>query len=435
MLYAGVKEKIITPDFPTLLAGYPLPKDRYHNAVNDDLKAHCFYLKNDETEIAIVTLDLISWTKRRAKMVREQINKVCGIKPMNILISATHTHSGPVCGSVPFELWDDRKEMYPYYLDQVSQKIVDGVKEAKESAFSAKIAMGKGHCGKEQGVGGNRRHKDGLADPEVWVTAIKDDNDKLRGVLVNYALHPTFLHAENKTITADYPAYIYEYFQKQDSNIVVGFQNGAAGNQSSRHFRTGQTFEEAKRVGYAIAAEAEKVIADLKFDNNPTLFTDYTEIVPSMKRIPSVEEARATKEEAEKSLENSRKNNEPYAVQRTWECTLIGANGMLRKAEAGKEGLDGWLTNSPFEIFVLGIGENRIVTVPCEIFVEFALRLKKESPYKNTYLASTSNGYGSGYVYTPESLKEGGYEPIGSIYADTVGDEIVDAALELLKKN
>jgi neutral ceramidase len=183
MLFAGVNEKIITPDFPTLLAGYPLPKDRYHNAVNDDLKAHCFYLKNEKTEVAIITLDLICFTKRRVKMVREQINKVCGIKPMNILISATHTHSGPVCGSVPFELWDDRKEMYPYYLEQVSQKIVDGVKEAKESAFPAKIAMGKGRCGKEQGVGGNRRHKDGPADPEVWVTAIKDKGDKLRGVI------------------------------------------------------------------------------------------------------------------------------------------------------------------------------------------------------------------------------------------------------------
>ncbi|HHW30947.1 MAG TPA: hypothetical protein GXX20_04625 [Clostridiaceae bacterium] len=434
MLYAGVSERVITPDFPTLLAGYPFPQDRYHTSVHDDLMAHCFYLRNGETEVAIITLDLICFTKRRVKMVREHIRRTCGIPEKNIIISATHTHSGPVCGSVPFEFWDDRKEMYPYFLDQVCIKIINGIKEAKLNAFPAKIAMGKGYCGKEQGVGGNRRHKDGPADPDVWVTAIKDQNDKLRGVLVNYALHPTFLHAESKVITADYPAYIYEYFKKQDNELVVGFQTGAAGNQSSRHFRTGQTFEEAKRVGYAIASEAERVIAELFFDNNPKLFTDCKEIMPSLKHIPSLEEAKAKKEEAERGLENSRKNNEPYAIQRTWECTTFGANRMYRIAKAGKEVLEGMLTNSPFEIFVLGIGDNRIVTVPCEIFVEYALRLKKESPYKNTYLASTSNGYGSGYVYTPESLKEGGYEPLGSIYADTVGDEIVDAALELLRK-
>lgn len=434
MLFAGVSERIITPDFPTLMAGYPLPKDRYHNKVNDDLKAHCFYLKNGETEVAIITLDLIGYTKRRVKMVREQINKACGIPTENILISTTHTHSAPVCGSVPFEHWDDRKEMYPYYLDQVNDKIAEGIKEAKETAFPAKIGMGKGHCGKEQGVGGNRRDKDGLTDPEVWVTAIKDENDKLRGILVNYALHPTFLHAESKTITADYPAYIYEYLKKQNNDIVVGFQNGAAGNQSSRHFRTGQNFDEARRVGYAIGEEAERVIKNLTFENNPTLVTDRVNIVPSTKRIPSIQEARATKEASEKGLEDSRKNNEPYAIQRTWECTLIGANNMLKKAEGGEKVLEGLLTNSPNEIFMLGIGENRIIAVPFEIFVEYALRLKKESPYKNTYLASTSNGYGSGYICTPESYKEGGYEPIGSMYTETAGDEIIDAALELLKK-
>lgn len=435
MLYAGVSERIITPDFPTFLSGYPVPQDRYHTEVHDDLKAHCFYLNNEETEIAIITLDIICYTKRRVKMVREQIHEACGIKPGNILISATHTHSGPVGGSVPFETWDDRREMYPFYLDKVNQLIVEGIKEAKDSAFPAKIAMGKGRCGQEQGIGGNRRDKDGPADPDVWVTGIKDKADNLRGILVNYALHPTFLHAESKTITADYPAYIYEYFQNKNSDVIVGFQNGAAGNQSSRHFRTGQTFDEAKRVGYAIASEAERVLEKLTFEDDVTLFAVSDEIMPAMKKIPSIEEAKALQQKAESEYEESVKINKPYPVQRTLECSLIGANRMLRMAEAGEKAIEGILTNSPFEIFVLGIGDNRIVTVPCEIFVEFALRLKKESPYKNTYLASTSNGYGSGYVCTPESYDEGGYEPTISMYERTVGDSIIDKALELLRNN
>jgi neutral ceramidase len=433
MLYAGVSEKNITPDFPALLSGYPLPKDRYHEEVHDDLKAHIFYLNNEETDLVIITLDLISYSKRRVKMVREQIQKVCQIEPGNILISATHTHSGPVTGSVPF--LSDNREMYPHYLDKVNSLIVEGVKEAKDSAFPAKIAMGKGICGKEQGVGGNRRHKDGPADPEVWVTGIKDSDDNLRGVLVNYALHPTFLHAESRVITADYPAFIYEYFQSKNPDLVVGFHTGAAGNQSSRHFRTGQTFEEAKRVGYAIAAEAERVLSQLTYEDDVKLFATHAELYPEIKRIPSVEEARAQQIEAETRYKNSVKNKEPYPVQRTLECALIGANRMLSRAEAGDKVMEGIMANSPFEIFVMGIGENRIVACPCEIFVEFALRLKKESPYKNTYLASTSNGYGSGYVCTPESYDEGGYEPTVSMYERTVGDAIIDKALELLREN
>ena len=69
----------------------------------------------------------------------------------------------------------------------------------------------------------------------------------------------TFLHAESRVITADYPAFIYEYFQSK-TDLVVGFHTGAAGDQSSRHSRTGQTFEEAKRVGYAIATEQKGFI-------------------------------------------------------------------------------------------------------------------------------------------------------------------------------
>lgn len=433
MLYAGVKEKIITPDFPTFLSGYPEPKDRYHTEVHDDLKAHCFYLRNEETEIAIITLDLISYTKPRVKKVREQIHQACGIKPENILISATHTHSAPACGSVPFN--HDNREMYPYYLDQVSKLIVEGVSEAKISAFPAKIAMGKGHCGKEQGVGGNRRDKDGPADPDVFVTGIKDAKDELRGVLINYALHPTFLHAESRAISADYPAYIYEYFQDKNSEVVVGFHNGAAGDQSSRHFRTGQTFEEAKRVGYAIAAEAEKVLSELEYDHDVSLFTVHTELEPEMKKIPPVEEAKALQQKVENDYQNSIKNNESYAVQRTLECALIGANNMLRTSMGGAKAIEAMATNNPIEIFVLGIGENRIVAVPTEIFVEFALRLKKESPYKNTYLASTSNGYGNGYVCTPESYDEGGYEPVVSKYERSVGDAMINKALELLKNS
>ncbi|MDD2502463.1 MAG: hypothetical protein PHG58_01190 [Clostridia bacterium] len=433
MLYAGVIEKVITPDFPTLLSGYPEPRDRYHTEVHDDLKVHCFYLRNEETEVAIITLDLISYKKPRVKKVREQIYQACGIKPENILISATHTHSAPACGSVPFN--HDNREMYPYYLDQVSKAIVEGISEAKISAFPAKIAMGKGYCGKEQGVGGNRRDKDGPADPDVFVTGIKDAKDELRGVLVNYALHPTFLHAESRAISADYPAYIYKYFQDKNNDVVVGFQNGAAGNQSSRHFRTGQTFEEAKRVGYAIAAEAEKVLSELNYEYDVSLFTVHTELEPEMKKIPPVEEAKALQQKVKNDYQNSIKNNEPYAVQRTLECSLIGANNMLRTSMGGAEAVEAIAANNPLEIFVLGIGENRIVTVPCEIFVEFALRLKKESPFEHTYLASTSNGYGSGYVCTPKSYEEGGYEPTVSKYERTVGDSLIDKALELLGNN
>lgn len=72
MLIAGVAEKVLTPKHPTFLTGYPLPLDRYHTEVHDDIKAHCFYLKNGSDRLVIITLDLCYYSKRRVQSVREK---------------------------------------------------------------------------------------------------------------------------------------------------------------------------------------------------------------------------------------------------------------------------------------------------------------------------------------------------------------------------
>lgn len=434
MLQAGVSERIITPEYPTLLAGYPEPKDRYHEEVHDDLAAHCFYLANDGQEFAIVTMDIIYYTKRRVKILRGKINAACGIPEDHILISCTHTHSAPCPSGVPFWNWDSRKEMYPYYLNYVDQQVVDGLCDAKKNAFPASIGFDHGICGKEKGVGGNRRHKDGISDPEVWVLALKDGSDKLRGAIISYALHPTFLHAENRVITADFPCYVYEYLKNTDPSLVVGFQTGSAGNQSSRHFRTGQTFDEAKRVGYELAKEAQRVIGAMAFTNTPKLFAKSADLVPPLKVIAPLDVAQANQKEAADTLSASQQAGEPYGIQRTHECTLIGANKMLRLAKAGTAAIDGLMTCSPFEIFEFGIDDARMITVPCEIFVEYGLRLKQESPYEKTQFLSYSNGFCAGYVCTPEAHLEGGYEAVGSVYPPETGDLIIDRALALLNE-
>ena len=147
---AGASERIITPEYPTLLLGYPEPRDRYHQSVHDDLKAHCFYFESHGEEFALVTLDLVDYTKWRTEKMRNKIKEASGIPCNHICISCTHTHSGPVTRAVPFFLKDETWEMYPYYLDMVDSLAADGIAEAKANAFMAKIGMDKGHCGKRK---------------------------------------------------------------------------------------------------------------------------------------------------------------------------------------------------------------------------------------------------------------------------------------------
>src|SRR5207244_5206553 len=63
---------------------------------------------------------------------------------------------------------------------------------------------------------------------------------------------------------------------------------------------------------------------------------------------------------------------------------------------------------APLQVMV--VGETAIVAIPCEVFAEIGLRIKKEiSPFKTTCVVSLANGY-FGYLPTPEQHALGGYE-------------------------
>jgi hypothetical protein len=57
----------------------------------------------------------------------------------------------------------------------------------------------------------------------------------------------------------------------------------------------------------------------------------------------------------------------------------------------------------------LRVGELGIVAIPCEVFVQIGLEIKKKSPLKPTFTIELANGY-NGYLPTPEQHQWGGYE-------------------------
>jgi hypothetical protein len=55
------------------------------------------------------------------------------------------------------------------------------------------------------------------------------------------------------------------------------------------------------------------------------------------------------------------------------------------------------------------VGEVGIVAIPCEVFVEIGLELKRRSPLKPTFTIELANGY-NGYLPTEAQHNLGGYE-------------------------
>ena len=67
-------------------------------------------------------------------------------------------------------------------------------------------------------------------DPTVNVVRISDAQGKVRGVLVNYACHPSVLGPANLEYSADYPGALKRYVESQLPGALCLFVQGGAGD-------------------------------------------------------------------------------------------------------------------------------------------------------------------------------------------------------------
>src|SRR5437868_4139983 len=93
-LKAGANVTSITPEKSMFLAGYPHVK-RHSTGVHDPLLSSAVYLEAGSERILIIANDIIYAPKPAVMHARAQISRRIGIPVQNIMISATHTHSGP----------------------------------------------------------------------------------------------------------------------------------------------------------------------------------------------------------------------------------------------------------------------------------------------------------------------------------------------------
>ncbi len=435
-LKSGVSQAEISPKPGLQLAGYP-HYDRANTATHDPLFASCLYLENGRNRLAMVSLDLLNVPKAFVRAVRRRVEAQSTIPGRNIMICCTHTHSGPLM-SARRDMEGIQNSIQPdlHYVQEVEDKIVDIILQAFNNTFPAQIGIEKGYCGKEQGIGGNRRDPSGLADPEVWTIGIKDMENRWRACILKYALYPTVLHGESTLVSADYPGYMRKYLLNKKPGMAVLFLQGTSGDQSTRYFREGQTFEEANRIGDAIAAEADRVLDRMRFASAADLISESVEVDLDIRGFPTLDQAESAIGIAQSRLQALQDANAPYVEIRTAEVDLLGAENLYGYTLALSEGNDADVLKGelPAEIQVIGIGDTRLVGVQGELFVEFGLSIQAQSPFEKTFAVELANGGLPGYVCTKDIYAAGGYEAGTSLMTHRAGEALVNAAAELLQQ-
>ncbi len=367
-------------------------------------------------------------------MVRELV----GIPAENLMISCSHTHSGPwASGRLDYESLIAGAEQDQRYVDELVGKIVGIVLKAKENAFPAAIGFGSAYCGREQGIGGNRRVPDGPCDPHAYVLAVKDLRGTIRCVLVNYALHPTVLHEDSSVVSADYPGYIRNEISEEYPDAVMLFTQGASGDQSTRFFRQGQSFAEAERIGRAIASAAVKAMDGMVFTRDMVLKAEWGDLPLKIRSLPSLLEAKQRVQEAELAYGRIRDGNAPYLDVQRANLRLLGAEDLLGYVMMMREGrrIELLEDEQPAAVQVFTMGGLKLIGLPGEVFVDFGLEIRKQVKADMVMIQTIANGCLPGYVCTRQAFRDGGYEADTSLLADDFGEGLVRKALELAQRS
>ncbi len=434
-LFAGTAIIDITPQKPMFLHGYP-HVERISEGIHDPLYASALIVDNGRQQTGFCAVDVIFISKEITIKVREQVQKATGMKGKNLMISASHTHSGPVTLSDIF--YDPVvPKADPEYITYLVNKIVAVCVAAFKNKKRCKIAIA---CTDGTGVGGNRRGRTEAIDPEVPIVVVKDyDSGNVFALLVIYSMHPTVLHEDSKFFSADFPGYTRKYIKdKLGDNVVLIYHTGPSGNQSPRHFIKSNTFDEAKRLGYVLGKRISDNVLQLKeldYQDWLPLHIEQSNLDLPLKKFLDPVVALEKVNSVKNKLEKMRINSESASEIRTVECDWFGAEEHLQLATMATNGEleEVYKSILPAEINTIGIGETHFVFLPGELFVEYALEIKKHAGGK-VFISSLSNGVLGGYLVTEEAEKEGGYEASNSIFSSKGGQLVVEKVQQMLKR-
>ncbi len=439
-LMIGLAEVNYAPPVGLDLVGNYRGDDYASRGVHDSLYAKAIVFENSRKQkAAILVMDICKIPSETVALMREAIADNTGIPPGNIMIHATHTHSGP------------RSEPDAPLADQYMIKAASAVIHANRNLKSGQISVGRSS---ESGVSFNRRLecKDGKThmswekldpefvvkpfgpvDPELITLWIQQDG-RVSGAAVNFGCHPTTLTGNNWLYSADYPGYLADTIKKANGDGFVSlFLNGCCGNVTQVNYKTGfiDTYDECRRIGHILGVRALETFSG-RINTEGDEIRAMREMVP-VKRVTITEEQYQWAKEVMKKVEKEgmpkfQTDGIPDAqFAKQW----LGLYEVQNQADS-------------LEVMVIRVGNVAFVGLPGEMFNEFGSEIKDKSPFINTLVMGLTNDARK-YFPTLISFSQGpegftpmitGYEttPGATLYEKGAGEQLTRAAIELLHR-
>jgi sugar phosphate isomerase/epimerase len=408
-LFVGWASADITPPESIALAGQK--NKRLSKGVLDPLTVTALALEtrgpNGETEQAvIVSCDLISLSQAVHESLRAAIvARTPDIDPDAILVSGTHTHTGPLTGKHPrYEVGNEPGEMNPSdYCGLLYDRTAQAVAEAWKNRAPGGMSWALGHAA----VGINRRaqyadgtaimygktHLDGFqsleggSDPGVEMLFFWKPDKTLSGVVINVAC-PSQETESLREVSADFWHDVRQEMRKRHGNgLFILPQCAAAGDQSPhRMYRKKAEEVMLKRRGLTYRQEIARRIADAYDAVLPVADKDIKFALPLAHELAEIDLP----------------EGDPPEPASTYDSV------------------------HPIRVHVLRIGDVAMASNPFELYLDYGIRIKARcrEPLL-TFVVQLADGK-CGYLPTAKAVAGGGYSAEKYVVGPVGGQVLVD---------
>lgn len=423
---AGFAKVQITPPIGVELAGYGVFLGRRSTHIHNELFARALALEDDGGErVLLLSLDILGLSWELYHDITNQAAAAAGLDPAQVLVSNTHTHSGPSTASL-----GGFGEADPAYLATLPG--LGAQAAAAAIADLHPVLIGEGHSS-VQALGFNRVRSDGPIDRDLHLLRIDNLDGESEVVIFSQGTHPVSIDRRTPAGTAisgDWPAQVVKRLAEEGYPETI-FCLGPCGDIDPvvawRNFNVQGLELSAELVTQSLLRLLPEVTTTPKL----TLRLARTDL--PLPFAPLTEEAITTTLGEAQTKYGSMTVTDSEVDPRNWTRFYAEWAADMRAQ----------LATQPQEIAVptaaLRINDSVWLFLCGEIFTALTQRIAAQSPFPTT-VATTIFGPFIGYIPDREDFAAGGYASalVPRVlrmppYTPEVGDVLVAGTLALIE--
>lgn len=435
MLQIGYARVDITPEESVPLAGYGNTLARMSQNILSRLYTTCIAITDgDGTTAILFHNDLITTPVEFATPIRQEVSAATGVPFGHIMITATHTHSGP-------DVSNHREPIVQRYHAFARKKLVACALEAMADRKPATLETGRAYTQNLNFVrhyvasdGGYKGDNFGVLNPNPEVAHTTHVDNEMRLVkfrreggedvlLVNWQTHPHRTGGNKKyDISADIIGSMRDAVEAESGCKFIYF-NGGAGNVNP-HSRIAGENVTPNYLAHGQALARCALDAELHpVDSGKVQVLEHIEDEPinrpSAEKLEAAEKirefwSRTNDYRASVELAESYGFNSPYA-----------AGAMFGRYHFPSDTL-------PMPMYAISLGDVAFATAPYEMFDTNAKYIRDNSPFETTVVATCTNDQNS-YIPSAYGFIHGCYEADCSLVRPGTGERYACKYVQMLR--